>query len=115
MGSVDTISVLFVASSICLIDGLSVLSGECEESTSNTRGGMNTIPIPMQSIRTDIIEVGAIIATLFTCYYYLPGHCKPYGHLLLFHMLLTHRPNTNTWLILSSSSKSFETRWPSLV
>ena len=66
MGSVDTISVLFVASSICLISGLSgSLSGEYEESASNAMGGINTIPIPIQSIA---IEVIAVIVTLFTCY-----------------------------------------------
>lgn len=69
VGSVDTISVLFVASSICLVSGLSVaLSEEYEESASNTIGGMNTIPIPIQSITTDMIEVIAMIVTLSTCY-----------------------------------------------
>lgn len=58
----DTRSVLLVASSIC------IMSGENEEIASNNMGGMNTIPIPRQSITTDIIEVIAITVTLFTCY-----------------------------------------------
>ena len=51
-GRVDIISVLFVASSIYLINGLSVsLSGEYEESASNTMGGINTIPILYKALQ----------------------------------------------------------------
>jgi hypothetical protein len=64
VGGVDTVSVLFVAFSITVS-----LSGEYEESASNTMGGTIIIPIPIPSITTDTIEVIALIVILFTYYY----------------------------------------------
>jgi hypothetical protein len=63
VGSVDIISGLFVASSTMVS-----LSGEYETSASRIIGGIITIPIPMISIATGIMEVVAtMIVALFTC------------------------------------------------
>lgn len=62
VGSFDVISGSFIVCSINIS-----LSGEDEGRTSNTMGGTITIPIPMESITTDIVEVIEVIVTLFTC------------------------------------------------
>jgi hypothetical protein len=63
VGSFDVISGLFIACSITIS-----LSGEYEGRISNMIGGTITIPIPIESITTDIIKAIAVIVILFTCY-----------------------------------------------
>ena len=60
VGSFDVINGLFIVCSINVS-----LSGVYEGMTSNTMGGTITIPIPIESITTDIIDI-AVIVILFT-------------------------------------------------
>ena len=64
-GSFDVINGLF---SVCSINVS--LSGLYEGTTSNIMGGTITIPIPTESIKTDIIDM-AVIVILFTVIYLL--------------------------------------------
>jgi hypothetical protein len=61
MGSLDVISGLFSACSISIS-----LSGEYVGRISNTMGGTITIPIPIETITINIIEVIGAIVILFT-------------------------------------------------
>ena len=60
VGTVDAISVLSMTSSTV------PLSRKYEDTASNTMGGINTVPNPIQSITTEMIDVVEEIVDLFT-------------------------------------------------
>jgi hypothetical protein len=63
VGSFDVINGPFI---VCSIN--TSLSEEYEGKTSNATGGTITIPIPIESITTDIIDIAVVVVVLFTCY-----------------------------------------------